>query len=68
MEAGRLFRRRMGCGDDRVDGGDGDIGRVSMPKVKDLMGQRFGRLVCLSFSGMNKHHNALWLCRCDCGF
>jgi hypothetical protein len=33
----------------------------------DLTGQRFGRLTVLRFAGIDKHRNALWLCRCDCG-
>jgi hypothetical protein len=39
-----------------------------MPKpVRSLMGQRFGRLLVLEFSGLNKWNKALWLCLCDCG-
>jgi len=37
-----------------------------MPGGKDWTGQRFGRLVAVSFVG-RKHHNAVWLFRCDCG-
>lgn len=34
--------------------------------LKDLTGQRFGRLVAAEFLGtVNK--NALWMCQCDCG-
>ena len=52
--------------------------RFSFPKIskfrigprigwrKDYSGQRFGRLVAVSFVG-RKHHNAVWLFRCDCG-
>lgn len=36
-------------------------------KIKDLTGQRFERLVILSFAGKNKYNRSLWLCRCDCG-
>jgi hypothetical protein len=32
----------------------------------DHVGQAFGRLVAVSFVG-KKHHNAVWLFRCDCG-
>lgn len=35
--------------------------------VKDLTGQRFGRLVVASRSGINAHRAATWLCICDCG-
>ena len=33
----------------------------------ELIGQRFGRLVAVSFAGRTKDRKALWLCRCDCG-
>jgi hypothetical protein len=32
----------------------------------DLTGQRFGRLMALSYAGKGSN-GALWLCRCDCG-
>lgn len=32
-----------------------------------LVGERFGRLVVLSFAGNNRHSQSTWLCRCDCG-
>lgn len=35
--------------------------------VKDLTGQRFGKLVVLERAGSNKDGRATWLCRCDCG-
>jgi len=38
----------------------------AMPGRKDCTGQRFGRLVAVSFVG-RKHHNAVWLFRCYCG-
>ncbi len=34
----------------------------------DLTGQRFGKLVALSYAGQGKKDGiTLWLCRCDCG-
>jgi hypothetical protein len=36
-------------------------------KRADLAGQRFGRLVVLGPAGRDRHGNAKWLCRCDCG-
>jgi hypothetical protein len=33
-----------------------------MPAFQDLTGQRFGRLVAISYAGTSK-----WLCKCDCG-
>ncbi len=37
------------------------------PYLKNITGQRFGRLIVLSLSGMSKHSKALWLCECECG-
>jgi hypothetical protein len=37
-----------------------------MPKIKDISGQRFSRLVVLEMQGVERHR-ARWLCRCDCG-
>ncbi len=34
---------------------------------KDLKGKRFGHQTAVSFQGYNKWHNAMWLCKCDCG-
>ena len=38
-----------------------------MGALKDLTGRRFGRLVVLHRNGSDKHKNAMWLCKCDCG-
>ena len=38
-----------------------------MSKVRDLTGQRFGRLVVIERSGSDKRGRATWLCKCDCG-
>ena len=38
-----------------------------MGKIKDLTGQRFGRLVVIEDSGERKQTNVMWLCKCDCG-
>lgn len=35
--------------------------------IKDLSGQRFGRLLILSYEGQNKHRQSVWKCQCDCG-
>lgn len=37
-----------------------------MPKVIDIAGQRFGRLVAVAHDGFRRH-SALWTCQCDCG-
>lgn len=34
---------------------------------KDETGNKYGRLRVINFNGINKSHNALWNCVCDCG-
>ena len=34
---------------------------------RDLVGQRFGRLLVKDFAGLASGKNAKWLCQCDCG-
>ena len=36
-------------------------------KAKDITGMKFGRLTVIERRGSDKHGNALWLCKCDCG-
>ena len=36
-------------------------------EVRDLTGQRFGRLVAIKEAGRTKQGQAIWLCQCDCG-
>jgi hypothetical protein len=38
-------------------------------KIRDVRGERFGRLLVHSFShiGSDKGRNAYWICTCDCG-
>jgi len=38
-----------------------------MSNVRDLKGQRFGRLLVLYDTGEREHRNVVWHCRCDCG-
>lgn len=38
-----------------------------MSVVIDRTGQRYGLLVAISHVGYTRNHNALWLCKCDCG-
>ena len=40
---------------------------MKMGKIKDLTGQRFGRLNVVELAGRTRYGNALWKCRCDCG-
>lgn len=38
-----------------------------MPKLIEMSGKRFGRLVVVERSSLSKDHHASWLCICDCG-
>lgn len=38
-----------------------------MPKLRNLLGQRFGRLSVLARDGANAKGKAMWRVRCDCG-
>ena len=38
-----------------------------MGKIKNLLGQRFGKLVVIKYAGKEKRGRSLWLCQCDCG-
>lgn len=40
---------------------------ITNPRVVDLTGRRFGRLLVTSFSGINKQQHSTWNCICDCG-
>lgn len=45
----------------------GDMEQPKRPyRVKDITGQRFGKLTAVSLVGM-KTHQAMWECQCDCG-
>lgn len=34
---------------------------------KDIVGERFGRLLVTEYAGNAKSRHALWRCKCDCG-
>jgi hypothetical protein len=38
-----------------------------MAKIKDLRGQKFGKLTPIQCLGTDKHYKAIWQCECDCG-
>lgn len=38
-----------------------------MSALKDLTGQRFGRLVVVERAGSDRQKRATWKCQCDCG-
>ena len=35
--------------------------------IKDITGQRFGRLTVIENVGRDKHRQVIWRCKCDCG-
>lgn len=38
-----------------------------MANIKDIAGQRFGRLIAIKRTEQKKGNCFLWLCKCDCG-
>ena len=40
---------------------------MSVPIIKNEVGEKYGRLTVLEYAGMNDRHNALFLCQCECG-
>ena len=46
---------------------DGEICNRDMSKIKDISGQRFGRLVVIRREGSSPLGVAKWHCQCDCG-
>lgn len=42
-------------------------GEAPRKKVRDITGERFGRLIALRFSHYGKRYMPLWVFRCDCG-
>lgn len=52
----------------------GDVGETSLRtiktkrcKIKNIIGQRFGKLIVLERTVLKRGHSYLWVCRCDCG-
>ena len=39
---------------------------LSNHPIKNLIGQRFGKLVVIEYAGKNNSGRTTWLCRCDC--
>lgn len=38
-----------------------------MGRIRNIAGQKFGRLTCIKVVGADKRKRALWLCQCSCG-
>jgi hypothetical protein len=41
--------------------------RLSERSIKDLQGQRFGKLVVLEITDQRNNGAVVWKCKCDCG-
>lgn len=44
-----------------------DKAKHPVVEIKNIVGQRFGRLVVVEFARKTKTRKYLWLCKCDCG-
>lgn len=42
-------------------------GRTQRPRIRDLTGQRFGKLTALYDTGARNCSGVVWHCQCDCG-
>lgn len=38
-----------------------------MSTIKDITGQKFGKLIVIRQAGFNRQRKALWTCKCECG-
>lgn len=43
------------------------VANIGHKNIKNLTGQRFGKLVVLNLTGFSETNKAIWHCRCDCG-
>ena len=67
-----LWHCRCDCGGEidapirsLASGSRKSCGCLSHPPLRDLTGQRFGRLTVVGYAGKQRAHK--WRCRCDCG-
>ena len=44
-----------------------EVNKLQQSKIKDITGQKFGRLKVLYFTRSIKTRGAYYMCRCDCG-
>ena len=68
------WRCRCECGEEVTvyshslkSGATKSCGCLGGGKLKDLTGQKFGRLTVLERTGSDERKNATWRCRCTCG-
>lgn len=74
LESGNLWKCRCSCGREEVIPEKKLLSGVSTScgchksRIKDLTGQRFGRLTIIEpLIKRDIDHSVRWLCRCDCG-
>lgn len=70
-DCGNEFKAKAGnlrSGDVRSCGCLAREWRENCPNVKDLSGQRFGKLLVMSRHGEDSKRHVTWKCKCDCGF
>lgn len=36
-------------------------------RYKNIIGNKYGRLIVLDYYGRNKYHRSIWKCKCECG-
>ena len=44
-----------------------EVNKLQQSKIKDITGQKFGRLKVLYFTRSIKTRGSYYMCRCDCG-
>lgn len=69
-----LWLCQCNCGNTRIvkckqlrNGQITHCGCKNKTTVRDLLGQKFGKLIVISRNGSDKQKRAMWLCQCDCG-
>jgi len=65
-EALTHFSLSLGAARLRIIGGS-DKWVISMNRLVNRIGKRYGRLEVLKRAKKNKDNHACWICRCDCG-
>jgi len=74
-DKGIMYRCQCDCGNEKIVSLQSlQYGRTkscgclcSKSKLKDITGQRIGKLIAIKYTGKIKNHSAVWECKCDCG-
>ena len=69
-----FWKCKCDCGNEIVvrgnlltSGNNKSCGCGKAAQIKDVTGERFGRLVAIERTEEKKGHSYVWLCKCDCG-